>query len=305
MLRAIWLTIGKEFLLIRRDRVGLFMLLVAPIAVIAAAGFSLAKIYGGRNVPPGGYSLAVLDEDHGAVARAILEALAHRPDLSVIHSSSRLDAQQTVRERKLAVVGIVIPAGTTDAIEHGRSARLILYTDPVKYLQTVKIELTLSEMCRKISEGAGTEARRQTGERTRNLTRQLDQARDSVAHARAEAERRTTAADEARAAAAPKIRAQIETALTNAREQTKLALDTELDRIQRKLDADTAAQQAKLDELKDYLHRLEIAHGQFETWFGKLKELAGSRAADIPAPPTIPTLPADLDLGGIKLAPVA
>ncbi len=210
-----------------------------------------------------------------------------------------------MRERKLAVVGIVIPAGTSDAIEHGRDAQLILYTDPVKYLQTVKIELTLSQMCRKISEGAAAEARRQTAERTRDLARQLDQARESVAHARAEAERLATAADAERAAAAPKIRAHIETALSNARDQTRLALETELNRIQRKLDADTAAQQAKLDELKDYLSRLEIAHGQFETWFGKLKELAGSRAADIPAPPTIPTLPADLDLAGIKLAPVA
>ncbi len=76
MLLAVWLTIGKEFLLIRRDRVGLFMLLVAPIAVIAAAGFSLAKIYGGRTAPRGEYSVAVLDEDHGAIARAILDALA-------------------------------------------------------------------------------------------------------------------------------------------------------------------------------------------------------------------------------------
>src|SRR5882762_10368600 len=116
MLRAVWLTIGKEFLLIRRDRVGLFMLLVAPIAVIAAAGFSLAKIYGGRTAPRGEYSVAVLDEDHGEVARAILDALARRPDLAILQSSSRLEAQQTVRERKLAVVGIVIPAGTTDAI---------------------------------------------------------------------------------------------------------------------------------------------------------------------------------------------
>ena len=305
MLRAIRLTIGKEFLLIRRDRVGLFMLLVAPIAVIAAAGFSLAKIYGGRNASRGESSLAVLDEDHGAVARAILDALAHRPDLSVIHSSNRVDAQYAVRERKLAVVGIVIPAGTSEAIEHGRDARLMLYTDPVKYLQTVKIELMLSEMCRKISEGAAAEARRQTAERTRDLTRQLEQARESVAKARAEAERLATAADAERAAAEPKIRAQIETALTSARDQTRLALDTELNRIQHKLDADAAAQQAKLDELKDYLHRLDIAHGQFETWFGKLQELAGSRAADIPPPPTIPTLPADLDLAGIKLAPGA
>ena len=164
MLRAVWLTIGKEFLLIRRDRVGLFMLLVAPIAVIAAAGFSLAKIYGGRTAPRGEYSVAVLDEDHGAIARAILDALAHQPDLSVIDSSSRRDAEQTVREQKLAVVGIVIPAGTTDAIEHGRGAQLILYTDPVKYLQTIKVELALSELCRKITAGAADEARSQTAE---------------------------------------------------------------------------------------------------------------------------------------------
>ena len=305
MLRAVWLTIGKEFLLIRRDRVGLFMLLVAPIAVIAAAGFSLAKIYGGRTAPRGEYSVAVFDEDHGAIARAIFDAIAHQPDLAVIQSSSRLDAEQTVRERKLAVVGIVIPAGTTDAIEHGRGARLILYTDPVKYLQTVKVELALSELCSKITAGAATQARSQTAEQTRSFTRKLDQARESAQQARADAARLATQADASSAAIEPKIRAHIETALTAARDRTKLALDTEMDRIQRKLDADTAAQHAKLDELKDYLGRLEIAHGQFESWFGQLKQLAGSHAADIPPPPAIPSPPADLNLGGIKLEPVA
>ncbi len=305
MLRAVWLTIGKEFLLIRRDRVGLFMLIVAPIAVIAAAGFSLAKIYGGRTSPRGEYSVTIFDEDHGAVARAILDALANQPDLAVLRSSSRRDAEQTVRERKLAVVGIVIPAGTTDAIEHGRGAQLILYTDPVKYLQTIKVELALSDLCRKITEGAAAKARSQTAEQTQSFTRKLDQARESAEQARADAARVSTQADASRASIEPKIRAHIETALTAAREQTRLALNTELDRIQRKIDADTAAQQAKLDELKDYLGRLEIAHGQFESWFAQLKQLAGSHAADIPPPPAMPTPPADLDLGGIKLAPVA
>ncbi len=305
MLRAVWLTIGKEFRLIRRDRVGLFMLLVAPIAVIAAAGFSLAKIYGGRTAPRGEYSVAILDEDHGAVARAILDAIAHRPELSVVHSSSRLDAQQTVRERNLAVVGIVIPPGTTDAIEHGHGAQLVLYTDPVKYLQTKEIELTLSELCRKISAGAAAEARSQAAEQTRSLTRQLDQARESVAQARTEAARLSAAGAASRAAFAARIRAQLESALTNARDQTKAALDAELNRVQRKIDADAAAQQAKLNELEDYLKRLEVAHAQFETWFDLLKQLAGSHAAEIPPPPAIPTLPADLDLGAIKLEPGA
>ncbi|HWJ41367.1 MAG TPA: ABC transporter permease [Candidatus Limnocylindrales bacterium] len=304
MLRAVWLTIGKEFLLIRRDRVGLFMLLVAPIAVIAAAGFSLAKIYGGRTAPRGEYSVAVFDEDHGSVARAILDALAHQPDLFVIHSASRLDAQRTVREQKLAVVGIVIPNGTTDAIEHGRGAQLVLYTDPVKYLQTTKVELALLELCRKITAGAATQARSQTAETTRSFTTKLDQARQSAAQARIEAAHLATQADASRAAIEPKIRARIESALTAARDHTKIALDTELGNIQRKLDADTASRQAKIDELKDYLGRLEIAHGQFESWFGQLKQLAGSRAADIPPPPAIPSPPADLNLGGINLAPV-
>lgn len=305
MLRAVWLTIGKEFLLIRRDRVGLFMLLVAPIAVIAAAGFSLAKIYGGQTAPRGEYSVAVFDEDHGAVGRAILDALARERELTVIQSSSRRDADQTVREKKLAVVGIVIPAGTTDAIEHGRSAQLVLYTDPVKYLQTIKVELALSEMCRQITAGAATRARSETAQRTRDFTAKLEQARASAEQTRAEAAHLATQADASRAAIEPKIRAHIETALSAARDRTKLALDTELDRIQRKIDADTAARQAKLDELKDYLNRLDIAHGQFESWFGQLKELAGSHAADIPPPPSIPTLPADLNLGGIQLEPVA
>ena len=305
MLRAVWLTIGKEFLLIRRDRVGLFMLLVAPIAVIAAAGFSLAKIYGGRTAPRGEYSVAVLDEDHGRVARAILDALDHQPDLSVINSTSRRDAQQTVREKKIAVVAIVIPAGTTDAIEHGRGAQLILYTDPVKYLQTIKVELALSGLCRKITDGAVTEARGQTAQRTRDFTSQLNRARDSAQKAREEAARLGKQADASRAAIEPKIRAHIETALTAARDHAKIALDAEIGRIQSKLDADSGARQAKLDELKDYLSRLEIAHGQFETWFGQLKQLAGSHAADIPPPPSIPTLPQDLNLGGINLAPVA
>jgi ABC-type Na+ efflux pump permease subunit len=304
MLRAVWLTISKEFLLIRRDRVGLFMLLVAPIAVIAAAGFSLAKIYGGQTAPRGEYTVAVLDEDHGKVAQAILDALAHQPDLSVIKSTSRRDAQETVREKKLAVVGIVIPPGTTAAIEHGRGAHLILYTDPVKYLQTIKVELALSELCRKITAGAGDDARSQTAEQTRNFTVKLARARESAEQARAQAARLAEQADASRAAIAPKIHAHLESALTAARDKTKIALDTEMDRIQRKLDADTAARQAKLDELKDYLGRLEIAHGQFESWFGQLKQLAGSHASDIPPPPAIPSPPADLNLGGIDLAPV-
>ncbi len=271
MLRAVWLTIGKEFLLIRRDRVGLFMLILAPIAVIAAAGFSLAKIYGGRTASLGGYTIAVVDEDHGAIARAILDAIARQPGLSVIHSDDRAEIENIVWRRKLAVVGIVIPKATTDAIEHGERARLVLYTDPVKYLQTIKIELMIAELCREVTAAAADQARKQALEQSRGLREQIERARASAEHARVEASRLSSATAASRAALAAKVRAQVEAALNNARDRTKATLVSELDRIQRKLDADSSARQAKLNELKDYLNRLEVAHAQFESWLGQLK----------------------------------
>src|SRR5258708_5149786 len=153
-LRAIWYTLGKEFRLIRRDRIGLFMLIVAPIAVIAAAGFSLARVFGGGTAGRGEYTIAIVDEDHGLISHTIFNAIGRDQSLNVIHVDTRADAEASVRERRQAVVAIVIPANTTRTVASGGKARLILYTDPVKYLQTVKIELMVSELCREINTGA-------------------------------------------------------------------------------------------------------------------------------------------------------
>src|SRR5438094_8481202 len=80
---ALLLTLEKEFRLLRRDSVGVFMLLLAPIVVITVAGFSLANLYG---TAPGGqtaYLLPVVDEDHGAVAEGSINALRSETALSV------------------------------------------------------------------------------------------------------------------------------------------------------------------------------------------------------------------------------
>jgi ABC-type multidrug transport system permease subunit len=303
MLRAVWLTIGKEFRLIRRDRVGMFMLLVAPIAVIAAAGFSLARVYGGEPGVRTGYAIAFVDEDHREIAHAIRAALAREPALKIIDASNRGEAQSLVRERKAAVVGIVVPAGATSAVEQGGSARIFLYTDPVKYLQTVRIELMLSALCRKISAGASDHARSRARDQVRDIQAQIERARASAAAASADAARLSEQAAAARVKIAAQIRAQVEAAIAKAREHAKAALDAELDRVQRTLESETAAQQAKLDQLKDYLQRLEVARGQFENWLDQLKQSAGSRASSIPPPPAFPTPPANLDLEKVKIEP--
>jgi hypothetical protein len=43
MLRTVFLIFQNEFHLLVKDRVGLFMLLLAPVVIIAVAGFSLGK----------------------------------------------------------------------------------------------------------------------------------------------------------------------------------------------------------------------------------------------------------------------
>ncbi len=300
-LRAIWFTLGKEFRLIRRDRIGLFMLLVAPIAVIAAAGFSLARIYGGGTTERGEYTIAIVDEDHGLISHIIFNAIARDQSLNVIHVDNRADAEATVRERAEAVVAIVIPSGTTRAIANGGKARMILYTDPVKYLQTVRIELMISELCREINAGAMDKVRKGAAQQAQYVHDEFERARAAAEKAHAEATRLAAESVATRESIAAHIRERIAKELSDARDHAKAALDAEFNRIQVDLNKRTEVQRAKLDQLKDYLQRLKVAQGEFENWFAKLKEIAGNRASSIPAPPTIPSPPANLDLAELKI----
>ena len=54
--------------------------------------------------------------------------------------------------------------------------------------------------------------------------------------------------------------------------------------------------QAILVKVQQYLLALKASRQAFEEWTGKLKTLAGSHAAEIPAPPAFPAPPSDADL---------
>jgi len=92
---------------------------------------------------------------------------------------------------------------------------------------------------------AADQARKQASNRPADSCEQIER-HHSAEHARFEA-LRLTARRRLGAALAARIRAQVERALNNARDRTKATLDSELDRIQRKLDADSASRQAKLN----------------------------------------------------------
>src|SRR6516164_8762558 len=291
MIRAVLLAIGKEFRLLRRDPVGLFMLVVAPIAVIAAAGFSLSRVYGGGS---SSYAVAVVDEDDGEISRAVVEALRSKPSLIVLHVDNRDLARAMVREHKQAIVAIIIPAGTTAAFEHGASVRLLVYADPVRYLETVNVELELAHLGRRINQAANDRARQALAEARERLEREIADANHGADQARAAIAQFARTAQHTRAELDAQVRSQLETAVASARAQTEEALNSAITELSSKAQSQVASQRALLGQTRDYLERLKTTRVAFERWLADLQHLAGSRASSIPAPPAFPEPPPDL-----------
>jgi hypothetical protein len=173
MLRTIHLIFQNEFRLLIKDRVGLFMLILAPVIIIAVAGFSLSNLYGVR-AGDQAYSIPVVDQDGGEVASAIIDALKHEPMVAPTLAPTLDDARRVVTGRARAPLAIVIPAGTTEALKAGRAAPLILYVDPIKRLEVSAIELRLSDMCRAITSQAQDQARKKIASEGGELHGRLD-----------------------------------------------------------------------------------------------------------------------------------
>src|ERR1700733_12233867 len=124
MLRAIWLTIANEARLLIKDPIVLFMLLFAPVVIITVAGYSLGALYGGAG---GTFRLPVVNEDRGAVADGIIDALRHQRSITVELFDDAEQARRAVNYRDRTPVALDIPPGTSEAVETGRDPHLILF----------------------------------------------------------------------------------------------------------------------------------------------------------------------------------
>src|SRR5579863_9595855 len=172
MLRAAWIVFQNEFRLLSHDRAALFMLALAPLVIITVAGLSLGNIYG---VQPGSepYSIVVVDDDHGWLAHALVDALRRDHSVSVVPVANLIEARAIVAGRPRAPLSILIPAGTTGAFEAGRDVNLTLYIDPVKRLEAGAIELNLDRLCREVTAHAHDMARKRIAEQSSHLRDQL------------------------------------------------------------------------------------------------------------------------------------
>jgi len=295
MLRALRLTLEKEFRLLWHDRVALFMLIAAPIAVIAAAGFSLANVFGGGSSHARGCTLAIVDEDRREVGEAVAAALKQRPGTRILAVADRSKARDLVFDRE-ALLAVIVPAGSTAALLRGVDAALILYTDPVRHTETLSVELGLAEICRHITAEASNRTRAQLVTRQTEVRSKLERA---AAEGRVVQERVAVLSREAkrsRAAAAAEIRRSVAAAVASGLAQRQRAISVELDNalegLRREIAARAGEQRLGVEALRQYVAQIEASRAAFERWFAELRRLAGKNAGQIPPPPPFPKPPA-------------
>ena len=122
--------VRKDLLLFISDRRAVIMGLIAPIAIASFFG----SIFGGSgNSEPVKIPIAIVDEDGGAVSKAVLAGVGGDRLLRV-STPSRTDARAAVRAGKVSVA-VFIPRGFGDAAAgaffgNGRVPALTMWFDP-------------------------------------------------------------------------------------------------------------------------------------------------------------------------------
>ncbi len=298
MLRTVFLIFQNEFRLLAKDRVGLFMLVLAPVTIIAVAGFSLGNIYS----QPGDhtYVIPVVDQDHGAIGEAIIDALKREPSIAVAVAAGIDQASDIVITRDRAPLAVLIPPETTEAIRAGRPARIILYVDPARRLEVTAIEVRLGELCRTITTASLDRARKEMAadgaalhSRLDRLTNGLKLLQSQIEHFREQATRAQADALRAlKARMAQEFRAielQTNAAVAGSILQTKSALANQL-----------GARRDAIEAVSRYLVRLQSSEREFDRWLAALKAAAGSHAAEIPQPPAFPEPPSKTQLAELS-----
>jgi ABC-type multidrug transport system permease subunit/F0F1-type ATP synthase membrane subunit b/b' len=289
-MRPLLVFIRKDLRLLWRDRAGLLFLLVAPLIVISVAGFSLANLYGADPTGQTAYDLPFVDEDGSKLAQQIRAQLSGEPAVRLRQVHDRAAAQRLVRDKK-AGTALVIPRGTEAALAAGQEAKLILYSDPVKYLERINLRVRMLELRDSISTQraadltAGAAAARQRSEQ------ELATLKTTVDEMRSQLDSTWRDAQHAR----QQLMEQVRRNAVHQRDEAMARIKGELRHQTADLQAEVNRQLDRLtSEFRAYVDSLSAARNDFENWLGELRRLAGSHAGDIPPPPTFPALPRDL-----------
>jgi ABC-2 type transport system permease protein len=158
MLTPLVAMVGKDLRLFFTDRRALVMSFAAPIVI---ASFFGAIFAGGRGTDePARIAVRVVDQDGGAIARAIVDAARADTNLAVTVSALE-DARAAVRRGRV-VVAVVIPGGFGDAAGQafvaGRDRpRLEFLYDPTRRAELAMVRGIFTEhVMRAVSRGTAS-----------------------------------------------------------------------------------------------------------------------------------------------------
>ena len=128
----------KDLLMIRRDRGALFISLIVPVLMITIICEALYHDEDPKMRVP------VVNEDQGPVASTFMKLLAEHAD---VVEMSRAEAEAQVRDQNKAAVAIVFPEHLSKAYLQGRTADILLLTDPAQGsdVEQVKVMLLLMD----------------------------------------------------------------------------------------------------------------------------------------------------------------
>jgi ABC-type Na+ efflux pump permease subunit len=288
--RSLAAIVAKDLRLLLRDRAALVFIAVAPIVVICVAGFSLAALYGADPTGQTGYDLPIVDEDGGGLARQIEEQLARETSVKVRRVATREAAERLVAQ-KIAGSALVIPAGTSAALAAGQPARVLLYADPVKYLERLNVRLRVLQVRDQLADAERARVAADLEQKREALREQLARLAAAVSGLRGEISAAERSADEQRARASEAFDAEAK----RLRDDVARQVDEQLRALASQVDAQIAARYEELrTPARAYLGSLADARRDFTAWFEELKRLAARRADEIPPPPQFPEPPAEL-----------
>ena len=290
MLRCIKLIFLNEFRLLLRDRALLFMLFIAPVVIIAVAGLSLGNLFG-TPAADSDYLLAVVDQDHGSIASAIIKALAHEPSCKLVKVGDVDAARRLVLDHARAPLALVIPPNTSAAFESGQTAKVEILVDPVKRLQASAVELRLSQLSQDLMSAAQAQVRQEFARRIAELRAYLEEAGAQSRALELTMREYRHQLDQAQRAVQQALQAKVQRQLDALKVESQASIARAIALTHQRLDDAMAERRGSLIAIEAYLQALSRSEAEFDEWFARLKAMAGSNAAHIPPPPQLPSPP--------------
>lgn len=299
MLRTALLILRNEFRLLLQDRMSLFMLFLAPIVIIAVAGFSLGNMFGagtsGRT-----YVIPVVDHDHGEIADAILKGLSSEHALQITRVANARAARAIVASNDRAPMAILIPAGTSRAFKAGRTALVDVYVDPVKRIEASAFELRLGVLSRQISARARRRAQARVSAQTARVRAAVDHISKQVDELREQAREYQRTMRHRRWELRRRLEARIDEKIRQIGARTQAAIDQTMAAQKTRLEGELSRKHSAMTSVIDYLRQLQTSRNAFEQWMALLRAKAGSYASEIPPPPPLPTPPSRSQLAELS-----